>query len=165
MKHLRLFWYLLALSGCAENQVEHQVCQDPASLIQLLANSAFYRRGNSPLVLFYTYQGAKKNLYFVESRPQGDTLRNLHLEYPPAQRLTRQYAVRTIHALHRQLDSLGIREYVGVPDGLGVQLSVHLLNGRVLYQARDTTSISYAPTRAYIRQSTPLCQHWYRSEY
>lgn len=165
MKRLRLLWYLLVLSSCVGNRVEYQVCQDSTSLVQLLTNSAFYRRGDSPLILFCTYQGAKTNSYFVESRPQGDTLRNLRLEYPPAQRLTRQYAVRTIYALHRQLDSLGIQEYVGVPDGLGVQLSVHLLSGHVLYQAHDTTSISYAPTRAYIRQSTPLCQHWYRSDY
>jgi hypothetical protein len=103
MKNARLFWYLLVLSGCANNQVEHQVCQDPTSLVKLLTNSAFYRRGNSTCVLFYTYQGAKSNLYFVESRPQGDTLLNIHLDYPPPQGLTRQYAVRTIHALHRQL--------------------------------------------------------------
>jgi hypothetical protein len=165
MKYLHLLLWLPALSGCADNRLEQRVCQDPAGLVQLVSNSSFYRRGESRFLLFYTFQGAKANEYFVEIRPQGDTLRKVQLAYPPSRALSPRYAAGTLHALCRQLDSLGIKEYVGVPDGLGVLLSLHLSNGRVLYQALDTTRITYAPTRAYIRQSTPLCQNWYRSEH
>lgn len=165
MKRFQFLFCLLVLGGCADKGLEQRVCQDPAELVRLVSNSSLYHRGDAPLILFNTFQGAQANEYFVELRPQGDTLRNIRLAYPPVRALTSRYAAATIHALCRRLDSLGIREYEGVPNGLGVQLSIQLHNGRVLYQALDTTRITNAPTRAYIRQSTRLCQHWYRSQY
>jgi hypothetical protein len=71
----------------------------------------------------------------------------------------------TVKALYQRLDSLGIRSYGAETVNSGVLLTLYTNGGEIVFHARDTAQIADAQTRAYVRQATPLCPNWHRSEY
>ncbi len=151
------------LIACSCNSYQDNICKNQASLIKKLSGSAFYRRGNSNLMLFYVSQNSKTNQYFFEAANEKLTLANDSLEYQES--VERRNIVPYVSKLRRELDSLEIKEYDGRADGLGTLLKMHMKDGDWVTYTEDSSRITYPATLQYLRKSKSFCKNWYRNSY
>ena len=138
-------------------------CENQPYLAATFVHSTLAKGRGQNLIIFNTFKGKKNNEYFiVKDNITGQyILKNATIGYKDNIKIVDTDAASYVRGLDKKLDSLGIREYDGQPDGLGTLMTLYMKNGDIIFKADTFKYITYPATLQQLRASTLLCDNWY----
>lgn len=154
---------IILFCSCSTKQQDERLCENQVYLTTTLTHSFLAKNRGHGLIIFRTYKGNKTNQYVIDVKEEVYTLNNDSIEYLQTIPLLKKNPSAYVRQLDSKLNSIGIREYDGEPDGLGTLLKLYMSSGNVIFKAESVEKITYPETLKVLKESKKICGDWYIS--